>query len=69
MINEIGQCCGRKPLHYKSGRFTPSNVHHLFCSRCDAAYDPKTKQQMSNWAWEKMESGDFVRRIRRRESK
>lgn len=44
-LNERGQCCGRKPLVYKR---PPA---HLFCFRCDAAYDPLTGRQIENWAY------------------
>ncbi len=44
-LDSAGRCCGRKPLVYK-------RPHHLFCSRCDRSFDPITKQQIVNWAWE-----------------
>jgi len=44
-LNERGQCCGRKPIVYKRA---PA---HLFCPRCDAAYDPATGMQIENWAY------------------
>lgn len=48
-----GRCCGRKPIVYKR----PTN--HLFCFRCDRAYDSETGEQVSNWAY-KLIDGDFV---------
>lgn len=45
MLDDKGRCCGRKPIVYKR---SPT---HLFCSRCDRAYDPLTKLQVENWAW------------------
>jgi hypothetical protein len=43
-LDEKGRCCGRKPLVYKRDP-------HLFCTRCDRAFDPDTGKQIGNWAW------------------
>jgi hypothetical protein len=45
-LNERGQCpaCSRKPIPYKRTR-------HLFCPRCDRAYDMDSGAQIDNWAW------------------
>ena len=51
MMNEKGQCCGRKPLVYKRDG-------HYFCIRCDRAYRIDTRQQINNWAW-KFEGGQW----------
>ena len=44
-LDDHGRCCGRKPLVYKRW---PA---HLFCSRCEAAFDTATGQQIDNWAY------------------
>lgn len=49
-IDESGRCCGRKPIAYK-------RPPHLFCSRCNASFDPKTGKQQSNWAFELVDGG------------
>jgi hypothetical protein len=54
-LDNKGRCCGRKPLIYKRP------THHLFCSRCDRAYDPESHEQIENWAWKKEQQGEFVR--------
>lgn len=56
MINEKGQCCGRKPLAYKGRRAD----RQLLCCRCDRSYDLDTKQQRENFAWVRNEAGEFV---------
>ena len=43
-VNAKGQCCGRKPIPYK-------RPPHLFCPRCNRAFDPTTGEQIANWAW------------------
>lgn len=43
-LNGYGQCCGRRPIAYK-------RPPHLFCPRCDAAYDIDTGFQIENWAF------------------
>jgi hypothetical protein len=58
------RCCGRKPLHYKRGLTTTLKRPQLYCTRCDAAYDPTTKAQLENWAYRRDDSGNFVRRTR-----
>lgn len=60
-IDAKGRCCGRKPLHYKRGLTTTLNRPQLFCTRCSAAYDPETHEQLENWAWFKDERGQFIR--------
>lgn len=40
-----GRCCGRKPMTYK-------RPPHLFCPRCDVAYD-MAGTQIENWAWKR----------------
>jgi hypothetical protein len=59
MLNEKGQCCGRKPLVYKS-RHTTSTGPHRFCPRCDAAYDLDENKQILNWAWKNV-NGKWLR--------
>ena len=39
MIDEKGRCCGRKPIIYKSGSWTPLRKPHLFCDRCGKDYE------------------------------
>lgn len=54
-INERGQCsnCLVKPIPYKrQGRW--------FCYRCNRDYSMKTGEQVTNWAWEKRETGAFL---------
>ncbi len=51
-IDEKGRCCGRKPIAYKRPR-------HLFCTRCDAAFDIDTGKQIPNWAYYWIDSGHF----------
>jgi hypothetical protein len=51
MMNAKGQCCGTKPIVYK-------RTKHLFCCRCNRAYDLDTKVQISNWAWKRNPAGD-----------
>lgn len=48
-VDELGRCCGRKPMRYMRDR-------HLFCPRCDAAYD-FDGNQITNWAYKKTDSG------------
>jgi hypothetical protein len=52
-LDDKGRCCGRKPLVYKR---PPS---HLYCFRCDRAYDPDDGEQIDNWAWKKKD-GVFI---------
>jgi hypothetical protein len=51
-LNGKGQCCGRKPIIYK-------RPHHLFCPRCNAAFDPADGKQVSNWAYKNAGVGRF----------
>lgn len=62
MIDANGRCCGRKPIHYKRGHTTTSGKPQYYCTRCDASYDPTTREQVDNWAWEKSAGGRFTRR-------
>lgn len=52
-LDEKGRCCGRKPITYKRPR-------HLFCFRCDRAYDFDTGHQIENWAWKDLKDGTFI---------
>lgn len=52
-LDEKGRCCGRKPIVYKRDP-------HLFCPRCDRAFDPITGEQIENWAWIFI-GGEFVK--------
>jgi hypothetical protein len=49
MINNAGQCCGRKPVVYK-GRMSHRG---LFCGRCCRHYDFDSREQIENWAWKR----------------
>ncbi len=49
-LDNLGRCCGRKPIVYK-------REPHLFCWRCDRAYNPETGEQIANWAWRMGENG------------
>lgn len=60
MIDAKGRCCGRKPLHYKRGLTTTLRRPQLFCCRCNAAYDPETREQIANWAWKPNEHGKLT---------
>lgn len=62
MLNKKGQCCGRKPLEYKSSTTTSMGKPHRFCDRCDRAYGLNTDEQLENWAWEKGKDGEFRRK-------
>lgn len=46
LINAKGLCphCLIKPLSYK-------RPVHLFCRRCDRAFNVDTGEQIPNWAW------------------
>jgi hypothetical protein len=60
-LNDKGQCCGRKPLVYKTNRHAGYNMPrhgYLFCWRCDRAYDRDTHEQIPNWAY-KMVNGEW----------
>jgi hypothetical protein len=59
-LNDRGQCCGRKPLDYKTGNFAPGGPHK-FCDRCSRAFDRDTGEQIPNWAYQATEGG-FLRR-------
>lgn len=60
-LDDTGRCCGRRPIDYKSGKSTGLGTPHLFCARCDAAYDRTTHEQIENWAWER-DGNNFVKR-------
>jgi hypothetical protein len=49
-LDELGRCCGRKPLVYKRDRFR-------VCMRCNAAFDLEQNFQIKNWAWKPVEGG------------
>ena len=53
-LDELGRCCGRKPLVYKR----PS--HSFFCHRCNRSYDA-TGRQIQNWAYSLDPSGCYER--------
>lgn len=65
MLDEKGRCCGRKPMVYKSGIYSPGGPQR-YCPRCDRAYDLETGEQISNWAW-KFESGEWRSQTNRKE--
>jgi hypothetical protein len=48
-LDNKGRCCGRKPIVYKRNP-------HLFCCRCDRAFD-LDGNQIENWAWQRVPSG------------
>lgn len=54
-LDEQGRCCGRKPTAYKLPK------HRLWCSRCHREFDPVTKGQVENWAWQEVDRGMFLR--------
>lgn len=45
-----GRCCGRKPLEYK-------RPPHLFCTRCNRNYDPKSGLQQPSFGWVAQDGG------------
>ena len=53
-LDNLGRCCGRKPLVYK-------REPHYFCTRRDRAYSLDTGEQIANWAWLPKDGG-FVPR-------
>lgn len=61
-LDELGRCCGRKPIHYKGKRYsTPEHPRpSKFCHRCDRAYDPETGEQIGNWAYRPNPDGTFT---------
>jgi hypothetical protein len=59
-LDELGRCCGRKPLFYKRPTDTYVPGPHHFCTRCDAAFSADG-QQIDNWAYVNTAAG-FVRR-------
>lgn len=59
MLNKKGQCCGRKPLVYKTSRV--STYPHRFCPKCDRSYELDSDKQIENYFWEKNEEGIFVK--------
>jgi len=62
-LNAKGQCCGRKPMVYKT--WQGSMPPHRYCPRCDRAYDPEENEQIRNWAWSQLPSGEWVRNTNR----
>lgn len=62
-LNERGQCCGRKPLLYKTKVDQHAKAPHKYCTRCNAAYDVDTGKQIDNWAYREVGTdGQFVNR-------
>lgn len=58
------KCCGRKMLFYKTRMgLRALRDPHWFCCGCDKEYTPEGEQR-ENWAWQKNESGEFVKRKR-----
>lgn len=55
-LDEKGRCCGRKPLVYKTLKYTGERPQK-YCPRCDRAFDIKTGEQIKNWAWQLDEHG------------
>lgn len=60
MLNDKGQCCGRKPIIYK-------RPPHQFCCRCDKAYSLDTGLPVENWAWA-VAHGNHVKKSSRKPS-
>ena len=60
MLDAKSRCCGRKPMVYKTGRYT-SGGPQRYCPRCDRAYDIDDDDQIPNWAWRKLADGSFER--------
>lgn len=54
VIDDHGRCCGRKPLVYKRPN------HRLFCTRCNAQFDPASGEQVSNWGYTREPDGTFT---------
>lgn len=52
-LDELGRCCGRKPLVYKRPK------HYLFCCRCNAQFTPEGDQD-TNWAFSSTGDGAFT---------
>jgi hypothetical protein len=51
-LNERGQCCGRKPIHYKGGSYcSPPGSPMKFCTVCSREYSVETGEQKENWAY------------------
>ncbi len=56
-LDEMGRCCGRKPIFYKTTRgLQASKDPHHFCCTCGADFTPDGKQR-ANWAWASAEGG------------
>ena len=61
-LDANGRCCGRKPIRYLRGDWTPERRPHLFCDRCCRAYEIDLPcAQIENWAWARLTDGQFVR--------
>lgn len=60
-LDDMGRCCGRKPLDYTRGYGTSLQAPHKFCTRCDRSFDSDTGDQIENWAWHKGDDGEFVK--------
>jgi hypothetical protein len=53
-IDPKGRCHGRKPIRYKR-----NGGPHLFCIRCNRAYNVDTGEQIPNWAYTEVKPGYF----------
>jgi hypothetical protein len=60
-LDELGRCCGRKPIFYKGGNWrSPPQAPMHFCTRCSREYGPDG-QQRANHSWAKcVECGSWV---------
>lgn len=59
-LDDLGRCCGRKPMVYKRP-YPPSTVApYQFCPRCDRSYD-MSGDQIENWRY-RQEGDAFVLR-------
>lgn len=66
-LDDKGRCCGRKPMEYRS-RWSTDTGPHKYCPRCDRAYDLDTGEQIPNWAYRRLPSGEFERQTNKQES-
>lgn len=51
-LSPNGRCCGKKPIVYKTAHYAPGGPQ-LYCDRCYRSYNLESREQISNWAWEK----------------
>lgn len=49
-LDDLGRCCGRKPLTYRRTRA-------LFCCRCNREFDDATLTQRANFSWRAVPGG------------